>query len=110
MPVLMAWAKSNPRDFPNYTTGSWGPKAADELLARGARMETDRMRIMVMDVGGTHVKVLTTGHKQRVEFPFGPEMTEVLTISEIRYRDSSRRQLLADDHELVRIGELVLWD
>ncbi len=33
------------------------------------------MRILVMDVGGTHVKVLTTGHKQRVEFPFGPEMT-----------------------------------
>lgn len=34
MPVLKAWAKSNPRDFPNYAAGSWGPKAADELLAR----------------------------------------------------------------------------
>jgi glucose-6-phosphate 1-dehydrogenase len=33
MPVLTAWAKSTPRDFPNYAAGSWGPKAADELLA-----------------------------------------------------------------------------
>lgn len=35
MPVLEAWKKSTPRDFPNYAAGSWGPKAADELLARG---------------------------------------------------------------------------
>ncbi len=34
MPVLKAWAESNPGDFPNYTAGSWGPQAADELLAR----------------------------------------------------------------------------
>jgi glucose-6-phosphate 1-dehydrogenase len=34
MPVLEAWAKSNPGDFPNYAAGSWGPKAADALLAR----------------------------------------------------------------------------
>jgi glucose-6-phosphate 1-dehydrogenase len=34
MPVLTAWAKSNPSDFPNYAAGSWGPKAADDLLAR----------------------------------------------------------------------------
>lgn len=35
MPVLEAWAESDPRDFPNYAAGSWGPRAADELLARG---------------------------------------------------------------------------
>jgi glucose-6-phosphate 1-dehydrogenase len=34
MPVLEAWAESRPRDFPNYPAGPWGPKAADELLAR----------------------------------------------------------------------------
>ena len=34
MPVLDVWAKSTPRNFPNYAAGSWGPKAADELLAR----------------------------------------------------------------------------
>ncbi|MGB7630770.1 MAG: glucose-6-phosphate dehydrogenase [Candidatus Deferrimicrobium sp.] len=34
MPVLEVWAKTIPRDFPNYAAGSWGPKAADALLAR----------------------------------------------------------------------------
>ena len=33
MPVLTNWAKSAPCDFPNYAAGTWGPKAADELLA-----------------------------------------------------------------------------
>jgi glucose-6-phosphate 1-dehydrogenase len=33
MPVLEVWAASRPRYFPNYAAGSWGPKAADELLA-----------------------------------------------------------------------------
>jgi len=34
MPVLEVWAKSNPRNFPNYDGGSWGPKSADKLFAR----------------------------------------------------------------------------
>ena len=33
------------------------------------------MRILVIDVGGTHVKVLATGHQQRIEIPSGPKMT-----------------------------------
>jgi glucose-6-phosphate 1-dehydrogenase len=33
-PVLNNWANSIPTDFPNYETGTWGPKAADELLQR----------------------------------------------------------------------------
>jgi glucose-6-phosphate 1-dehydrogenase len=32
-PVLDAWAAEN-ADFPNYASGSNGPKEADELLAR----------------------------------------------------------------------------
>jgi glucose-6-phosphate 1-dehydrogenase len=31
-PVLDAWAAAKP-DFPNYDSGSAGPKAADELIA-----------------------------------------------------------------------------
>jgi glucose-6-phosphate 1-dehydrogenase len=34
MPVLEVWANTRPRHFPNYAAGSWGPKAADELVAR----------------------------------------------------------------------------
>ena len=33
-PLLEAWAKNAPGDFPNYKSGSWGPKSADELLAK----------------------------------------------------------------------------
>ncbi len=33
------------------------------------------MKILVIDVGGTHVKLLATGRKRRVEFPSGPKMT-----------------------------------
>jgi glucose-6-phosphate 1-dehydrogenase len=36
-PVLDAWAKNKPGDFPNYKAGSQGPHAADELLARDGR-------------------------------------------------------------------------
>ncbi|PYX93846.1 MAG: glucose-6-phosphate dehydrogenase [Acidobacteria bacterium] len=33
-PVLDVWKALPPRSFPNYAAGSWGPKEADELLAR----------------------------------------------------------------------------
>ena len=33
-PILDVWQALPARDFPNYEAGSWGPKAADELLAR----------------------------------------------------------------------------
>jgi glucose-6-phosphate 1-dehydrogenase len=33
-PVLDVWHALTPRSFPNYAAGTWGPKEADELLAR----------------------------------------------------------------------------
>jgi glucose-6-phosphate 1-dehydrogenase len=36
MPILEAWA-ATPPDFPNYPAGTWGPEAAEMLLARDAR-------------------------------------------------------------------------
>ena len=35
-PLLAYWRSEND-DFPNYAAGSWGPEAADELLARDGR-------------------------------------------------------------------------
>lgn len=32
MPVLNHWKKQTPNDFPNYEAGTWGPKAADQML------------------------------------------------------------------------------
>ncbi len=42
------------------------------------------MKILVLDVGGTHVKVLATGHRRRVEFPSGPSMTPAKMIAAVR--------------------------
>jgi glucose-6-phosphate 1-dehydrogenase len=36
-PILDVWSTLPARDFPNYEAGSWGPRAADELLARDGR-------------------------------------------------------------------------
>ncbi len=36
-PILDVWQTLKPRDFPNYANGSWGPKAADDLMARDGR-------------------------------------------------------------------------
>jgi len=36
-PMLDVWKALPPRNFPNYKAGSWGPKEADDLLARDQR-------------------------------------------------------------------------
>ena len=36
-PIIEAWADAPPPDFPDYEAGSWGPAAADALLARDGR-------------------------------------------------------------------------
>jgi len=36
-PVLDLWKALPPRNFPNYASGTWGPKEADELLERDGR-------------------------------------------------------------------------
>jgi glucose-6-phosphate 1-dehydrogenase len=36
-PIINAWADGPPPDFPNYDAGTWGPEAADELLAHDGR-------------------------------------------------------------------------
>ena len=41
-PVLDVWGALPPRDFPNYAAGSWGPEAADKLLARDHRRWHDQ--------------------------------------------------------------------
>jgi glucose-6-phosphate 1-dehydrogenase len=36
-PVLDVWKALPPRAFPNYPSGSWGPREADDLMARDGR-------------------------------------------------------------------------
>jgi hypothetical protein len=36
-PVLKAWEQDPPVDFPNYRASSWGPEAAEILIAQDGR-------------------------------------------------------------------------
>ena len=36
-PIQNVWNALEPRDFPNYSAGTWGPDAADALLSRDGR-------------------------------------------------------------------------
>lgn len=36
-PILDVWAKTTAQDFPNYASGSWGPKAVYDLIHRDGR-------------------------------------------------------------------------
>ena len=42
------------------------------------------LRVLVLDVGGTHVKVLATGRTQRVEIDSGPHLTPAKMIAAVR--------------------------
>ncbi|HEX7505145.1 MAG TPA: ROK family protein [Polyangia bacterium] len=42
------------------------------------------MRVLVLDIGGTHVKILATGRSQRVEFSSGPKMTPAKMVASVR--------------------------
>ena len=61
------------------------------------------MKILVIDVGGTHVKVLATGHKQRVEFPSGPKMTPAKMVAAVRAATAGWK------YDAVSIGYPGLW-
>ena len=37
MPILNSWDNSKPADFPNYKSGTWGPKAAEILITKDGR-------------------------------------------------------------------------
>jgi glucose-6-phosphate 1-dehydrogenase len=36
-PVLEVWSSIEPSDFPNYSSGSWGPECAEALIAQDTR-------------------------------------------------------------------------
>ncbi len=37
MPILETWEHTDPKDFPNYPAGDWGPKAAHDLIEQDGR-------------------------------------------------------------------------
>jgi polyphosphate glucokinase len=49
------------------------------------------MNILAIDVGGTHVKVLATGHRKPVEIPSGPKMTAREMVKKVRQETTGWR-------------------
>ncbi len=47
-------------------------------------MTNQPLKILVLDVGGTHVKALATGHKTFIEIDSGPKMTPRKMVADIR--------------------------
>ena len=47
-------------------------------------MKDQHKNVLVIDVGGTHVKVLATGQKDAVKIPSGPGMTPAKMVKEVR--------------------------
>src|SRR3954454_14546482 len=57
-----------------------------------------KLKILVIDIGGTNVKVLATGHKEPRRFPSGPKMTPQRMVAGVR-------KLVADwEYDVVAIG------
>src|SRR5580658_9547188 len=42
------------------------------------------MKILVIDVGGTHVKLLATGHKTKLEFDSSPDLTAKKMVAAVK--------------------------
>ena len=49
------------------------------------------MNILAIDVGGTHVKVLSTGHRKPIEIPSGPKMTARQMVKKVRQETTGWR-------------------
>ena len=47
-------------------------------------MPGEHQKILVIDVGGTHVKLLASGHKEPVKIPSGPNMTAQKMVKDVR--------------------------
>ena len=45
---------------------------------------TKSMQVLVVDIGGTHVKLLVTGNRTPVKIPSGPEMTPRKMVTEVK--------------------------
>jgi polyphosphate glucokinase len=56
------------------------------------------MKVLVIDIGGTNIKILASGHKQSRKFPSGPDMTPDKMVARVK-------KLAADwDYDAVSIG------
>jgi polyphosphate glucokinase len=49
-----------------------------------SKSRSETVNALVIDVGGTHVKILATGAKERREFPSGPKLTAARMVAKVK--------------------------
>jgi len=62
------------------------------------------MNVLVIDVGGTHIKILATGQKNHREFESGPKLTPAMMVSQLKaagVSDAIAREFVGHDSEEV---------
>src|SRR3954469_4954682 len=72
--ALMLWSGRN-EDKASKAAG---------LLNRGTNLQENNMNVLVIDVGGTHVKILATAQKERREFGSGPKLTPKRMVASVK--------------------------
>lgn len=55
-------------------------------------MKDELKNVLVVDIGGTHVKVLVTGQKAECEFTPGPNLTPQRMVAEVRKGVADRKE------------------
>ena len=60
------------------------PRSARRTRSRNFRTRGCKVNVLVIDVGGTHVKILATGQKEKREFPSGPRLTPKRMVAGIK--------------------------
>ena len=58
----------------------------------------NRMKILVIDVGGTHIKLRATSHKREIKIPSGPKMTARKMVAAVR------KLIVGWQYEAITIG------
>ena len=54
------------------------------------------MKVLVVDVGGTSIKILATGHDKPIKIPSGPRLTPTQMVSKVKEAIENPTVLLLD--------------
>jgi predicted NBD/HSP70 family sugar kinase len=60
------------------------PQDPEVTASVGSKSETQAMKVLAIDVGGTHVKMLATGQQTPQKFVSGPKMTAKQMVSRVK--------------------------
>src|SRR5271168_4070013 len=73
-----------PERLPRSNASKECPALRATKRRRGATTMGRSMDVLVIDVGGTHVKILATGQTEKREFDSGPKMTAQQMVAGVR--------------------------